>query len=239
MGAALRDLDSLPRGHALRDTAISSGDLYLQVSEHRGSVIAWWKRAMDFTLAAIVLVVIAPLLAVVWLLVSLDGGPAIFVHERLGQGGLLFPCFKFRSMYVDAAERLKKHLAANPDARLEWQLTQKLRHDPRVTALGAFLRASSIDELPQFFNVLRGDMSIVGPRPIIQAEASRYAHRFASYCKVRPGITGLWQVSGRSDVTYRRRVALDMVYIRNQSWSLDLAILLKTIPAVLGSKGSL
>jgi exopolysaccharide production protein ExoY len=141
-------------------------------------------------------------------------------------------------MRLDAAECLAAYLAANPAARLEWSTTQKLRCDPRVTPIGALLRKSSLDELPQLFNVLLGDMSLVGPRPIVQAEAARYGRYFAVYCSVKPGITGLWQVSGRSEVGYRRRVAMDVLYARRRCTGLDAQLLALTIPAVLFRKGA-
>lgn len=139
---------------------------------------------------------------------------------------------------MDSQERLARHLAQDPAARREWEKDHKLRDDPRITALGRFLRKSSIDEIPQLLNVLAGEMSIVGPRPIVLDEIYRYGSRFASYCKVRPGITGLWQVSGRNNVNYRRRVAMDVAYVRNRSVLLDLKIIAATIPAVLQSRGS-
>lgn len=197
-----------------------------------------WKRAMDVGISSVLLVLLAPLMLITAGLIALEGGSPLFAHKRIGQNGRFFYCYKFRTMFPDSQARLEQHLAQNPDARREWHETQKLRRDPRVTAIGAFLRASSIDELPQLINVLRGEMSIVGPRPIVEAESRHYGRRFGAYCRVRPGITGLWQVSGRSDLSYRRRVALDMTYIRRQSAALDIIIILKTIPAVLMSKGS-
>ncbi|CAL1691007.1 UDP-glucose:undecaprenyl-phosphate glucose-1-phosphate transferase [Brevundimonas subvibrioides] len=195
-------------------------------------------RAADVILASFALLFLAPLMIVVAVLVTLqDGGPALFGHRRIGRAGLEFNCLKFRSMVVDAEERLTRHLAANASARLEWAADHKLRHDPRVTALGRFLRKSSIDELPQLFNVLRGDMSLVGPRPIVQGEVHRYGRYFAHYCQVRPGITGLWQVMGRNDVSYRRRVALDVAYVRRFRVTTYVSILALTVPAVLGRSG--
>lgn len=196
------------------------------------------KRMLDFAGAVGLLIFFLPLMALVALLITLGGGPAIFAHRRLGQGGRMFSCYKFRSMHVDAEERLTRLLEADPAAREEWARDHKLKHDPRVTPLGRFLRASSLDELPQLWNVLRGDMSLVGPRPIVMAEAPKYGRRIQSYFQCRPGLTGLWQVSGRNDVSYRRRVALDVLYARRRSFRLDLALLLATVPAVLLSRGS-
>ncbi len=196
------------------------------------------KRAFDILSAAVLLVFVAPLMLVLYVLVSLDGGPAIFAHRRVGEGGRIFRCLKFRSMYPDAAERLHSILLNDAQARAEWARDHKLRRDPRITPLGRFLRASSLDELPQLFNIIRGEMSVVGPRPIVQAEVVRYGARFESYRRMRPGLTGLWQVSGRNNVDYRRRVAMDVLYSRRSSFLLDMKIVAMTIPAVLLSRGS-
>ena len=196
-------------------------------------------RVLDIAIAIVIIVFTAPLLIAIALAVKLqDGGPALYRQNRIGLNGRAFSCFKFRSMLVDADARMAAHLEADPLARLEWAQTQKLRSDPRVTPLGRFLRKSSLDELPQIFNVLRGEMSVVGPRPIVESEIPRYGRHFRHYCSVRPGITGLWQVSGRSDVSYRRRVLLDVVYARSRSVTLDLKILVKTPMVILLSKGS-
>jgi lipopolysaccharide/colanic/teichoic acid biosynthesis glycosyltransferase len=190
-------------------------------------------------LAVALLLFVAPLMIVLAVLVTAqDGGPPIFAHRRLGLGGRPFHCLKFRTMVRDADERLAALLAADPDAQAEWARDHKLRDDPRVTAFGRFLRRSSLDELPQLFNVLRGEMSLVGPRPIVEAEAVRYGRHFARYCAVRPGMTGLWQVSGRNDVSYRRRVVMDVAYARSKSVWTDTVILVATVPAVLTRRGS-
>ena len=190
------------------------------------------------TLAILILLFFLPVLALVAAAVALqDGGPVIFAHQRLGRNGKPFLCYKFRSMRVDAEARLAEVLAADPAAPEEWARDHKLRRDPRVTPLGDFLRRSSLDELPQFFNVLRGEMSLVGPRPIVEAERSKYGRRFLHYCAVKPGITGLWQISGRNDVAYRTRVALDTCYAMNKSLGLDLYILVMTVPSVLRARG--
>jgi lipopolysaccharide/colanic/teichoic acid biosynthesis glycosyltransferase len=194
-------------------------------------------RALDVTIAVLAIVFLAPLLIALALLICADGGAPVFAHSRIGRNGRPFPCFKFRSMVRDAEAKLIAILATDERARQEWAKDHKLRDDPRVTRLGGFLRRSSLDELPQLFNVLRGEMSIVGPRPIVEAEIMRYGRRFRSYCTVRPGITGLWQVSGRNDVSYRRRVALDVLYARRRDPMLDMWIILRTIPAVLTRKG--
>lgn len=194
---------------------------------------------INFILAGLMLVFFAPLMLAVALAVFVqDGGPAFFAHKRLGRGGRRFAVLKFRSMATDAQARLDHLLATDADARAEWERDHKLRNDPRITRLGEMLRRSSLDELPQLINVLQGDMSLVGPRPIVDAEARRYGHYIRDYLAVRPGITGLWQVSGRNDTSYRRRVALDVVYSRRKSLMMDIRILLMTIPAVLLRRGS-
>jgi len=187
----------------------------------------------------VLLVALAPLLTLISIAIHLqDGGPVLFGHTRVGRDGRLFRCLKFRTMAVDAEERLAAYLACDPQARREWRLDQKLRDDPRITPLGNYLRRSSLDELPQLFNVLRGDMSLVGPRPIVPDEVVRYGWRFRHYCRVKPGITGLWQVTGRNDVSYRRRVAMDVMYARSHCLAGDLRILAMTVPAVLLRRGS-
>ena len=196
-------------------------------------------EAMHFAIALVALIFVAPLMVFVALAIfSHDRGPIMFAHRRVGRGGASFPCLKFRSMAVDAEARLAELLACDPDARAEWEKDHKLRNDPRVTKLGAFLRRTSLDELPQLFNVLAGDMSLVGPRPIVDAEIQKYGRRFQQYCAVKPGITGLWQVSGRNDTTYRARVALDCIYAKRRTLALDLAIMFNTVPAVLLRRGS-
>ena len=198
-----------------------------------------WFRLVDIAIALLALVVLAPLLAAVALAVGLSSaGPVLFAHRRLGRGGRTFACLKFRTMVIDADARLHLLLANDPVARAQWQKDHKLRHDPRITCIGAFLRKSSLDELPQLFNVLAGSMSLVGPRPIVAGEVARYGNRFADYCKVRPGITGLWQVSGRSNTSYRQRVAMDVLYVRQRSLRLNGMIIAKTIPAVMLQRGS-
>ncbi len=196
-------------------------------------------RAFDIVAATSVLLLTAPLLVTIALLVWLmDGGPALYSQPRVGRDGRHFRCLKFRSMCVDADARLARLLASDENARREWQADYKLRADPRITRLGRFLRKTSLDEAPQLINVLRGEMSLVGPRPIVDAEIPRYGRRFVAYCAQRPGITGLWQVSGRNDVSYRRRVALDTAYSARKSIILDMRILLATVPAVVLRRGS-
>jgi lipopolysaccharide/colanic/teichoic acid biosynthesis glycosyltransferase len=167
-----------------------------------------------------------------------DGGPVLFAHRRLGHAGRPFRCLKFRTMVVDADDTLDLLLQNDPDARREWAADRKLKQDPRITRLGEFLRKSSLDELPQLINVLRGEMSVVGPRPIVEAEVPRYGRWYRYYRAVRPGMTGLWQISGRNHLDYRRRVALDVLYVRRCSFLGNVSILFRTIPAVLLRSGS-
>jgi lipopolysaccharide/colanic/teichoic acid biosynthesis glycosyltransferase len=197
------------------------------------------RRALDILGALLGVGFLLPVFLVIAALIKLqDGGPVFFAQERLGRGGRLFRCLKFRTMVVNAPARLEAVLASDPEARREWRLYQKLKRDPRITSLGRFLRSSSLDELPQLLNILVGDMSLVGPRPIVAAEIPRYAARLSHYCQVRPGLTGLWQVSGRNHVTYRRRIAMDCLYVQKRTLFTDLVIIAMTIPAVLLRRGS-
>ena len=198
------------------------------------------KNAFDYILTVVGAVFISPLLVyIAYRIKKEDPGPVFFAHTRIGKNGKPFPCFKFRSMVVNSQEMLQKYLAENPAAREEWERDFKLKDDPRVTPIGKFLRSTSLDELPQIFNVLRGEMSLVGPRPVIQEELDKYYGETAKlYCTVKPGITGLWQVSGRSDIGYDERVALDATYIKYRSMWGDIVILWKTIGVVLMKKGA-
>ena len=192
------------------------------------------KRCLDVAIAATTLILLAPIMICVAALAKVtQGGPILFGHRRIGYGGRVFLCWKFRTMFVNGDEILQQHFLENPAVIDEWRMTQKLRLDPRITPLGRLLRMSSIDELPQLMNVLKGEMSCVGPRPIVDAELERYGDKAADYLSARPGVTGLWQVSGRSTCSYEERVALDSTYVRNWSLGRDLVILLKTIPAIL------
>lgn len=206
----------------------------------RGLRLDWAaKRSLDVSVALTALVLLLPLLLLIAALVwAGDRQAPIFRHRRLGRDGRSFGCLKFRSMVVDGEAVLAAHLAANPQARAEWAATHKLSDDPRITPIGQVLRKTSLDELPQLWNVLRGEMSLVGPRPIVPAEVARYGRAFATCFAVPPGVTGLWQVSGRSDTTYAERVALDLDYASRWSLGRDLSIMLRTIPAVLAQRGS-
>lgn len=194
------------------------------------------KRTIDIVLALAGILLMAPLLIFCFLATFLTSSKsAVFRHRRIGFQGKPFDCYKFRTMVDNAEECLREYLAANPEASAEWATSRKLKFDPRVTALGSILRKTSLDELPQLFNVLKGDMSIVGPRPVVHDELERYATSLHAYYACRPGITGLWQVSGRSSTTYTKRVACDAYYARNWSMMLDVQIVLVTLPALLNS----
>jgi exopolysaccharide production protein ExoY len=197
------------------------------------------KRAIDIILAVSGIILLAPLLIICFVVtVATSPGPALFRHKRVGFNGKYFDCLKFRTMVTDAPERLRQLLDSDPVAAAEWAANRKLRHDPRVTAIGDILRKSSLDELPQLFNVLRGDMSIVGPRPITEEELVKYSGAIDAYLSCRPGITGLWQVSGRSTTTYSKRVACDAFYAREWSMALDVKIVIVTIPSLLLSESA-
>ena len=198
------------------------------------------KRAFDIGLAIAILTAISLVFLVIAVVVRIASpGPAFYNHPRVGFRGRSFSCLKFRTMVMDADEALRGHLAENEAARLEFDRTRKLRHDPRIIPIvGHFLRRTSLDELPQLLNVVRGEMSIVGPRPVTEEEVDRYGQGKALYFMARPGITGLWQVSGRSELTFEKRVALDIHYLH--SWSLlrDLAILVRTLGVVVKREGA-
>lgn len=192
------------------------------------------KRMADVAVAATALVLALPLMLAVALLIRLTGkGPVVFFHQRIGFNGRMFRCYKFRTMVIDAEERLETYLAGDPQAADEWRRARKLKRDPRLTVLGGLLRKSSLDELPQLFNILRGDMSCVGPRPVVAEELHRYGPVANDYLRTRPGLTGLWQVTGRDAVDYAGRVLLDAQYVRNWSMRADFAILLRTVGAVM------
>ncbi|HBM2917652.1 TPA: undecaprenyl-phosphate galactose phosphotransferase WbaP [Klebsiella michiganensis] len=196
------------------------------------------KRLFDIVGSLSIIAISSPLLVYIALKVKQDNGPAIYGHERIGKGGKSFKCLKFRSMVVNSKEVLDHLLNSDPNARAEWDATFKLKDDPRITNIGKFLRKTSLDELPQLFNVLKGEMSLVGPRPIITAELERYSDEVDYYLLSKPGMTGLWQVSGRSDVDYETRVYLDAWYVKNWSMWNDIAILFKTIGVVLRKDGA-
>ena len=196
------------------------------------------KRALDIIGSATMLALLSPLLLVIALLVGKDGGQILFGHRRIGAHGRQFRCWKFRSMVPNAEAVLREVLERDPQARAEWEKDFKLRNDPRITPIGKFLRSTSLDELPQLINVLMGEMSLVGPRPIVADEIARYGAAFHDYTRCRPGITGIWQVSGRNDTGYRQRVHLDQQYARRSTFTGDIAILLRTPVAVLRRSGA-
>ena len=196
------------------------------------------KRAMDLLIASILLVLIGPLLLLTAGIVALDGGAPFFLHLRVGRAGVLFWCIKLRTMVPDAESVLRSLLDSNPEAEREWAKNFKLKHDPRVTRIGRFLRQTSFDELPQLINVLRGEMALVGPRPIVLDEIGRYGSDIEYYYRCRPGMTGPWQVSGRNDRSYRQRVRLDVEYAKELSMKRDFIILAKTAKAVLRGAGA-
>lgn len=200
----------------------------------------WLKRGLDVVVSVASLVALTPLLlliaAVVW---TIDGRPVLFGHTRIGRDGRAFRCLKFRTMVRDADERLEAYLRDNPAARSEWDTNFKLWNDPRIIpGIGEFLRSTSLDELPQLWNVLVGDMSLVGPRPVTEAELHLYGASASAYLSVRPGLTGAWQVSGRSTVTYDQRVRMDADYAYHRTFLLDLKILLATVFVVIGRQGA-
>ncbi len=197
------------------------------------------KRAFDISLAVTILLALLPIMVIVAAIIWWhDGRSPFFAHRRLGHGGRFFHCLKFRSMVPNSSVVLTDLLMTDTHAAREWLETQKLRNDPRITPIGKLLRVSSLDELPQLLNVIIGDMSIVGPRPIVLAEVDRYGTDYQRYSACRPGITGLWQVSGRCDCSYVERVRLDVQYASRWSFWRDVMILLRTVPAVLAQKGS-
>lgn len=197
------------------------------------------KRLLDVLVAGLALIAFAPIMGAIFIVLLLSGGKPIFVHRRVGRNGRYFSCYKFRSMASDADAVLVRYLDLNPSARAEWDRAFKLADDPRVTSFGAILRRMSLDELPQLFNVLKGDMSLVGPRPIVTEEVSRYGEDITAYYHCLPGMTGLWQVSGRNNLDYAARVRLDSQYARERSVWLDLSILLRTPWAVVTRRGAL
>jgi len=195
------------------------------------------KRAFDFAVAASALLFLAPAFLTIAILIRLnDKGPILYRHTRVGRQGERFECLKFRTMATDSEERLAHILLTDPHAAAEWQEGQKLRNDPRITKIGAFLRKTSLDELPQLWNVIKGEMSMIGPRPITRDELARYGRDRRFYLLVRPGISGLWQVSGRSSVSYDRRVQLDREYLEEWSWGQEIKIAALTLPAVFSSR---
>lgn len=205
----------------------------------RGYYQSHGKRAADVILVCAGLLIAAPLMLVVAVLVALDGGTPIFTHERIGLKGRRFQCFKFRTMRQDAAERLADLLERDPVAAKEWEMHHKLEKDPRITTTGRWLRATSLDEFPQFLNVIRGDMSMVGPRPVTEPELQKYGGQLSKYLALRPGITGIWQVHGRGDdnIDYSQRVEMDAHYFKTMSFIGDIVLMFQTIAVMFRQRG--
>ncbi len=197
-----------------------------------------FKRGFDLVLAGLALVALSPLLVPIILLIRADGGPAFFRQTRVGRRGEVFDCLKFRSMTVNAEETLQLMIETDPAIAAEWKTYQKLRKDPRITRVGQFIRKTNLDELPQLINVLRGDMSLVGPRPMTVQQIGEYGVQFAAYKRMRPGITGMWQVNGRNQTTFTERARLDAFYVRNWSLWRDVVILMRTVREVLFARGA-
>lgn len=198
------------------------------------------KRFFDICFSLSVLLVSMPLFILIALLIRCTSkGNAIYYQTRIGRGGVPFRCYKFRTMYADADIRLQEILNGDQNKRREWNETHKLKDDPRITPIGAFLRRTSIDELPQFWNVLKGDLSVVGPRPVVKEEIDRhYKHKADKIFSIRPGVTGIWQISGRSDTSYTTRIALDEKYLDTRSFWLDLKLIALTIPSMISRRGA-
>ncbi len=211
----------------------------LQEEEEKGYPL--WKRGFDIIFSLFALIVSLPIAIPIMIAIKLtDRGPIFYKQKRVGYQGKEFYIYKFRSMYPDADKRLKEILEKDPEAKKEWEKTFKLKNDPRITKIGKFLRKTSLDELPQFINVLKGEMSVVGPRPVIKEELEKYyKNRAKQYISVKPGITGYWQVESRSNIdNYRQRVAMDVWYIKNKSIWLDIKIIVKTVKVMITGKGA-
>jgi Undecaprenyl-phosphate galactose phosphotransferase WbaP len=234
------DLFGVPVGSMELETLFNEKTVLLKIRNNLARVQnRLFKWMFDCICSLSGLIVVMPLFLVISLFLYVDSpGPIIFAHKRVGAKGESFPCYKFRTMVMNSQEALIAHLAKHPEARREWERDFKLKDDPRITKVGQFLRKTSLDELPQFFNVIKGEMSLVGPRPIVTAEIERYGEYINDYYLVRPGITGMWQVNGRNDVDYPERVKLDSWYVRNWSMWLDIVILMKTIKVVVAKKGA-
>lgn len=234
------DLFGVPVGCMELETLFNEKTVLLKIRNNLTQVHnRVFKWIFDCVCSLMGIIVVMPLFLLLSILIYLDSpGPVVFAHRRIGHKGEMFPCYKFRTMVNNSQEVLEGHLANSADARAEWARDFKLKDDPRVTKIGRFLRKTSLDELPQFFNVIKGEMSLVGPRPIVQAEVERYGEYINDYYLVRPGITGMWQVSGRNDIDYSDRVQLDSWYVRNWSMWLDIVLLLKTVKVVVARKGA-
>lgn len=236
----ITNLVGVPTGTVEAETIFNERLLMLRLKNNLARPFnRFIKTVVDYALTIIGTIAISPVLLFIALWIYYDSpGPVIFRHMRVGKDGKLFPCYKFRSMCIKADEKLKELLQNDAEARAEWEKDFKLKNDPRITRSGAFLRKTSLDELPQLFNVLRGEMSLVGPRPIVKEELARYGEFVDDYLMVKPGITGMWQVNGRSDTTYDERVHMDSWYVRNWNVWLDFMLVWRTIKAVVAGKGA-
>jgi len=234
------DLFGVPVGSMELETLFNEKTVLLKIRNNLAQVHnRIFKWVFDCVCSLVGIIVVMPLFLLISIFIYFDSpGPVVFAHRRVGHKGEMFPCYKFRTMVKDSPEVLEEYLANHPDAREEWARDFKLKDDPRVTKIGRFLRKTSLDELPQFFNVIKGEMSLVGPRPIVQAEVERYGEYINDYYLVRPGITGMWQVSGRNEIDYPDRVKLDSWYVRNWSMWMDIVILMKTVKVVFSGKGA-
>lgn len=234
------DLGNMPLAVLDMETLIDGRIVAFKI---RNNLALWYDRALkhffDYICTTLGVICLLPFFAIISIWIYKDSpGPIIFKHNRVGKNGKEFPCYKFRSMCVDSKEKLAELLEKSPEARAEWEKDFKLKDDPRITSSGAFLRKTSLDELPQLFNVLKGEMSIVGPRPIVRDEEPKYGKFIADYYMVLPGITGLWQTSGRSDIDYDERVQMDSWYVRNWNVWFDIVLIWRTVKVVLGGKGA-
>lgn len=234
------DLFGLPVGNLEIETFFDQKLVLLRTRNNMaGKLNRMLKAMLDLVGSLTGLFVFLPIYFMISILIYVDSpGPVLFSHRRIGRNGKMFDCYKFRTMVPNAHAELQRYLATHPESLQEWQESYKLKEDPRITRIGHLLRKSSLDELPQFLNVLKGEMSLVGPRPIVQEEVARYGQFIEDFYLVKPGITGLWQVSGRNDISYDDRVRMDSWYVRNWSVWLDLVILLKTVKYVLSGKGA-
>ena len=241
--SALLDSSGMVPGlHVVKGDASSDSAVLPSLTESEYSPIVHStylaKRAFDIVGALTLGLLFSPLILLIITLIRIEGEPILFWHKRIGRNGRIFHCVKFRTMVRNAEQVLRHLLNEHPELRDEWTQNLKLRNDPRITMTGRVLRLTSLDELPQLWNVLRGEMSLVGPRPVVRAELLRYGRNASKYLAVKPGLTGLWQVKGRNDTTYRRRVAMDKFYVQNHSILLDIYILAATPAAVLRRNGA-
>lgn len=234
------DLFGMPLSNMEAETLFNEKTIMLKIRNNMMLIRnRLFKRTFDLVCSICGVIAISPILLGIAIAIYISNpGPIIFAHKRIGADGKTFPCYKFRSMVMNAEAALEEHLAKNPAAREEWEKEFKLKDDPRITPIGGILRKTSLDELPQLFNVIKGEMSLVGPRPIVDKEIEKYGDYINDYYLVRPGITGYWQVSGRNDIDYDSRVQMDSWYVRNWSLWQDIVLLLKTVSVVLARKGA-